>query len=90
MSEWPGIDWPATSADGRPSGWRVARSGIPTAITPRGAISRPASSVQRPEEAQLVVVGSRPRWLRRMLVGFAGETVARWRTPVIVVRESLT
>lgn len=48
--------------------------------------------VQRSEEAQLVVVGSRGRGgYAGMLVGSVGETVAQLaRTPVIVARESLT
>lgn len=97
VSEWPGIDWPATQSMAeqvlaeRLAGWQERYPNV--AITRVVVRDQPARQlVQRSEEAQLVVVGSRGRGgYAGMLVGSVGETVAQLaRTPVIVARESLT
>ncbi|BBZ44788.1 universal stress protein [Mycobacterium parmense] len=93
-SEFSEIDWPATQSMAeevlaeRLAGWgeqypdvRVSRSVVR---------AQPARQlVQRSDEAQLVVVGSRGRGgFAGMLVGSVGETVAQMaRVPVIVARE---
>lgn len=74
----------------RLAGWQERYPNV--AITRVVVRDQPARQlVQRSEEAQLVVVGSRGRRLRRNAGGSVGETVAQLaRTPVIVARESLT
>jgi nucleotide-binding universal stress UspA family protein len=93
VSEWPGIDWPATQSMAeevlaeRLAGW------YPDVQVRRAVVqAQPARQlVQRSEDAQLVVVGSRGRGgFAGMLVGSVGETVAQMaQVPVIVARESL-
>ncbi|MGO9510913.1 MAG: universal stress protein [Mycobacterium sp.] len=93
VSEWPGIDWPETQsmAEGvlaeRLAGWQEK---YPDVQVSRAVVhDRPARQlVERSEEAQLVVVGSRGRGgFTGMLVGSVGETVAQMaRMPVIVAR----
>ena len=95
VSEWPGIDWPATQSMAeevlaeRLAGWQEQFPDVPVS---RSVVqAQPARQlVQRSEEAQLVVVGSRGRGgFAGMLVGSVGETVAQMaRMPVIVARES--
>ncbi len=96
VSEWPGIDWPETQsmAEGvlaeRLAGWQEE---YPDVHVSRTVVhDQPARQlVQRSEEAQLVVVGSRGRGgFAGMLVGSVGETVAQMaRMPVIVARQSV-
>ncbi len=96
VSEWPGIDWPATQSmaeevlSERLAGWQEQ---YPDVQVSRSVVqAQPARQLaQRSEEAQLVVVGSRGRGgFAGMLVGSVGETVAQMaRVPVIVARESL-
>ncbi len=96
VSEWPGIDWPATQSMAeevlaeRLAGWQEQ---YPDVQVSRSVVqAQPARQlVQRSGEAQLVVVGSRGRGgFAGMLVGSVGETVAQMaRVPVIVARESL-
>ena len=96
VSEWPGIDWPATQSMAeevlaeRLAGWQEQ---YPDVQVSRSVVqAQPARQlVQRSEEAQLVVVGSRGRGgFTGMLVGSVGETVAQMaRVPVIVARESM-
>jgi nucleotide-binding universal stress UspA family protein len=96
VSEWPGIDWPATQSMAeevlaeRLAGWQEQ---CPDVQVSRTVVrDEPARQlVQRSEEAQLVVVGSRGRGgFAGMLVGSVGETVAQMaRMPVIVARESV-
>ena len=96
VSEWPGIDWPATQSMAeevlaeRLAGWQEQ---YPDVQVSRAVVrDQPARQlVQRSEEAQLVVVGSRGRGgFAGMLVGSVGETVAQMaRMPVIVARESV-
>jgi nucleotide-binding universal stress UspA family protein len=96
VSEWPGIDWPATQSMAeevlaeRLAGWQEQ---CPDVQVSRTVVrDQPARQlVQRSEEAQLVVVGSRGRGgFAGMLVGSVGETVAQMaRMPVIVARESV-
>ena len=96
VSEWPGIDWPVTQSMAeevlaeRLAGWQEQ---YPDVQVSRAVVrDQPARQlVQRSEEAQLVVVGSRGRGgFAGMLVGSVGETVAQMaRMPVIVARESV-
>jgi nucleotide-binding universal stress UspA family protein len=95
VSEWPGIDWPATQSMAeevlaeRLAGWQER---YPDVNVRRVVVrDQPARQlVDRSEEAQLLVVGSRGRGgFAGMLVGSVSETVAQLsRTPVIVARES--
>jgi nucleotide-binding universal stress UspA family protein len=96
VSEWPGIDWPATQSTGeevlaeRLAGWQER---YPDVQVDRVVVrDKPARQLaQRSEDAQLVVVGSRGRGgFAGMLVGSVGETVTQLaRVPVIVARESV-
>lgn len=96
VSEWPGIDWPATESMAeevlaeRLAGWQER---YPEVRVERAVVrDKPARQlVQRSEGAQLLVVGSRGRGgFTGMLVGSVGETVAQLaRTPVVVARESM-
>jgi nucleotide-binding universal stress UspA family protein len=95
VSEWPGMDWPATQSMAeevlaeRLAGWQEQ---YPDVQVSRAVVqAQPARQlVQRSEEVQLVVVGSRGRGgFAGMLVGSVGETVAQMaRVPVIVAREA--
>jgi nucleotide-binding universal stress UspA family protein len=96
VSEWPGIDWPATQSMAeevlaeRLAGWQDQYPDVGVKRTVVQA--QPARQlVQQSENAQLVVVGSRGRGgFAGILVGSVGETVAQMaRVPVIVARESL-
>ena len=96
VSEWPGIDWPATQSMAeevlaeRLAGWQEQYPDVQVSRTV--VRDQPARQlVQRSEEAQLVVVGSRGRGgFAGMLVGSVGETVAQMaRMPIIVARDSL-
>jgi nucleotide-binding universal stress UspA family protein len=96
VSEWPGIDWPVTQSMAeevlaeRLAGWQEQYPDVQVSRTV--VRDEPARQlVQRSEEAQLVVVGSRGRGgFAGMLVGSVGETVAQMaRMPVIVARESV-
>ena len=96
VSEWPGIDWPVTQSMAeevlaeRLAGWQEQYPDVQVSRTV--VRDQPARQlVQRSEEAQLVVVGSRGRGgFAGMLVGSVGETVAQMaRMPVIVARESM-
>jgi nucleotide-binding universal stress UspA family protein len=96
VSEWPGIDWPATEsmAQGvlaeRLAGWQEQ---YPDVQVDRTVVcDQPARQLaQRSEAAQPVVVGSRGRGgFAGMLVGSVGETVTQMaRVPVILARESV-
>ena len=95
VSEWPGIDWPATQSMAeevlaeRLAGWQEQYPDVQVSRTV--VRDEPARQlVQRSEDAQLVIVGSRGRGgFAGMLVGSVGETVAQMtRMPVIVARES--
>lgn len=93
VSEWPGIDWPATQSVAeevlaeRLAGWQER---YPDVHVRRVVVeAQPARRlVQEAEQAQLVVVGSRGRGgFAGLLVGSVGETVAQLaRVPVMVVR----
>ena len=96
VSEWPGIDWSATQSMAeevlaeRLAGWQEDYPDVE--VTRTVVRDQPARQlVQRSEEAQLVVVGSRGRGgFAEMLLGSVGETVAQMaRMPVIVARESV-
>jgi nucleotide-binding universal stress UspA family protein len=96
VSGFAGIDWPATESMAeqllaeRLAGWQER---YPDVQVDRIVVhDRPARQlVQRSEDAQLIVVGSRGRGgFAGMLVGSVGETVAeKARVPVIVARESV-
>ncbi len=95
VSEWPGVDWPATQSMAeevlaeRLAGWQEQYPDVQVTRTVMQA--QPARQlVQQSEASQLVVVGSRGRGgFAGMLVGSVGETVAQMaRVPVIVARES--
>jgi nucleotide-binding universal stress UspA family protein len=96
VSEWPGIDWPATESMAeevlaeRLAGWQEQ---YPDVQVNRSVVcDKPARQlVQQSETAQLVVVGSRGRGgFAGMLVGSVGETVAQMaRVPVIMARKSV-
>jgi nucleotide-binding universal stress UspA family protein len=96
VSKWPGIDWPATESMAeevlaeRLAGWQER---CPDVQVDRTIVrDKPARQlVQRSEDAQLIVVGSRGRGgFAEMLVGSVGETVAQMaQVPVIVARESI-
>ncbi|HTX95421.1 MAG TPA: universal stress protein [Mycobacterium sp.] len=95
VSEWPGIDWPATQSAAeevlaeRLAGWQERYPDVQ--VTRSVAQAQPARQlVERSQQAQLVVVGSRGRGgFAGMLVGSVGETVAQMaRVPVIVARQS--
>ncbi len=97
VSEWPGIDWPATQSMAeevlaeRLAGWQERYPDVP--VSRNVVQAQPARQlVERSDEAQLVVVGSRGRGgFAGMLVGSVGETVAQMaRVPVIVARESMS
>ncbi|KAA1244244.1 universal stress protein [Mycobacterium simiae] len=95
VSEWPGIDWPATQSMAeqvlaeRLAGWHDQ---YPDVDVRRVVVQdQPARQlVQHSKDAQLVVAGSRGRGgFAGMLVGSVGETVAQMaQVPVIVARES--
>jgi nucleotide-binding universal stress UspA family protein len=96
VSEWPGIDWPATQSMAeevlaeRLAGWQDQYPDV--RVTRAVVQAQPARQiVQQSENAQLVVVGSRGRGgFAGLLVGSVGEAVAQMaRVPVIVTRESL-
>jgi len=95
VSEWPGVDWPATQSMAeevvaeRLAGWQEQYPDVQ--VTRTVVQAQPARQlVQQSDAAQLVVVGSRGRGgFSGMLVGSVGETVAQMaRVPVIVARES--
>ncbi len=95
VSEWPGVDWPATQSMAeevlaeRLAGWQEQYPDVE--VTRSVVQAQPARQlVQLAEEAQLVVVGSRGRGgFAGMLVGSVGETVAQMaQAPVIVAREA--
>ncbi|SPM42413.1 Nucleotide-binding universal stress protein, UspA family, partial [Mycobacterium numidiamassiliense] len=96
VSEWPGIDIPATDSMAREvlaerlAGWQERYPDVPVA---RNVVcDKPAHQlVQRSKAAQLIVVGSRGRGgFAEMLVGSVGETVAQMaQVPVIVARASV-
>ncbi|OBF58782.1 universal stress protein [Mycobacterium sp. 852002-50816_SCH5313054-b] len=96
VSEWPGIDWPATRSMAeevlaeRLAGWQERYPDVQ--VTRVVAQAQPARRlVEASKEAQLVVVGSTGRGgFAGMLVGSVGETVAQLApAPVIVAREAL-
>ncbi|ETW24336.1 universal stress protein [Mycobacterium gastri] len=95
ISEWPGIDWPATQSMAeqvlaeRLAGWQEQYPDV--AVTRIAVQDQPARQlVDRSGQAQLVVVGSRGRGgFAGMSVGSVGEAVAQLaQVPVIVARES--
>jgi nucleotide-binding universal stress UspA family protein len=96
VSEWPGVDWPATQSMAeevlaeRLAGWQEQYPDVGVSRTVVQA--QPARQlVQQSAGAQLVVVGSRGRGgFAGMLVGSVGEAVAQMaQAPVIVAREAL-
>ena len=91
VTEWPGIDWPATQSMAeevlaeRLAGWQEQYPDVQ--VTRIVEQAQPARQiVQQSEKAQLVVVGNRGRGgFAGLLVGSVGETVAQMaRVPVIV------
>jgi nucleotide-binding universal stress UspA family protein len=97
VSTWPGVDWPATQSMAeevlaeRLAGWQERH---PNMNVRRVVVrDQPARQlVERSEDAQVVVVGSRGRGgFAQMLVGSVSETVAQLaRMPVIVAHQSGT
>jgi len=96
VSEWPGIDWPATEPMAeqllaeRLAGWQEQYPDVQVSRTV--VCDKPARQLAlRSETAQLVVVGSRGRGgFAALLVGSVGEAVAQMaRVPVIVAREAI-
>ena len=96
VSEWPGIDWPVTQSMAeevlaeRLAGWQEQYPDVQVSRTV--VRDQPARQlVQRSEDAQLVVLGTRGRGgFAEMLVGSVAESVAQMaRVPVIVARESV-
>src|SRR5271156_6315699 len=96
VSEWPGIDWPATESMAqevlaeRLAGWRERYPDVHVSRTV--VCDQPARElVQRSKDAQLVVVGNRGRGgIDVMVMGSVGETVAQMaQVPVIVARASV-
>ncbi|MCV7242163.1 universal stress protein [Mycobacterium mantenii] len=95
VSDWPGIDWPPTESMAeevlaeRLAGWQERYPDV--RVDRIVARDRPAHQlVERSEDAQLVIVGSRGRGgFADLLVGSVGEAVTQMaRVPVIVARES--
>lgn len=95
VSEWPGIDWPATQSMAeqvlaeRLAGWQEQYPDV--CVHRVVAHDQPARRlVERARDAQLVVVGSRGRGgYPGMLVGSVSETVAQLaQVPLIVARGS--
>ena len=95
VSEWPGVDWPATQSMAeevlaeRLAGWQEQYPDVGVSRTVVQA--QPARQiVEQSAGAQLVVVGSRGRGgYAGMLVGSVGEAVAQMaQAPVIVAREA--
>ena len=96
VSEWPGIDWPATESMAeevlaeRLAGWQEQYPDVHVSRTV--VCDQPARElVQRSKDAQLVVVGNRGRGgIDVMVMGSVGETVAQMaQVPVIVARASV-
>jgi nucleotide-binding universal stress UspA family protein len=95
VSEWPGVDWPATQSMAeevlaeRLAGWQERYPDVGVSRTVVQA--QPARQlVEQSAGTQLVVVGSRGRGgFAGMLVGSVGEAVAQMaQAPVIVAREA--
>ncbi len=96
LSEWPETDWPATQSAAnevlaeRLAGWQERFPDVPVDRTV--VRDKPARQlVERSEDAQLLVVGSRGRGgFAEMVVGSVSETVAQLaKATVIVARESI-
>ncbi len=96
LSDWPENDWPATQSAAdevlaeRLAGWQERYPDVP--VTRTVVRDKPAHQlVERSQDAQLLVVGSRGRGgFAELVVGSVSETVAQLATvPVIVARESM-